>query len=101
MPRGVDDVNRMTSPVHRGCRGRDGDAPFPLLVHPVHLGRALVNLAHAVDPPGVVEDALGERGLAGINVGDHTDVADPANVMLRHRRALVDAGARLPRPYQR
>ena len=36
------------------------------LLHPVHDGRALVDLAHLVGAAGVVEDALGRSGLVSI-----------------------------------
>ena len=34
----------------------------------VHRGRSLVNLAHLVVPPRVVQHTLGDRGLAGIDM---------------------------------
>jgi hypothetical protein len=45
-----------------------------LLLHPVHLGRALVDLAHLVRDARVVEDALGGRGLPRIDVRHDPDV---------------------------
>ena len=60
----------------RGRRGRrDGDAALLLLLHPVHRRGALVHLADLVRLAGVVEDALGRRGLAGIDVGHDADIA--------------------------
>ena len=63
-------------PPERRGRGRgDGDAALLLLHHPVHDGRAVVDLAHLVGNAGVEEDALGRRGLAGVDVRHDADVA--------------------------
>jgi hypothetical protein len=71
----VDDVDPMALPLaRRGGRG-DRDAALALLRHPVHDGRALVDLADLVGATGVVEDALGRRGLAGVDVRHDPDVA--------------------------
>ena len=71
----VDDVDAVVAPVGGGRGGRDRDAALLLLLHPVHDGGALVDLAHLVGAAGVVEDALGRRGLAGVDVGHDPDVA--------------------------
>jgi len=42
---------------------------------PVHLGGAGMHIAHGVDAAGEEEDALGERGLARVDVGHDADVA--------------------------
>ena len=73
--RRVDDVDAVVLPL-AGGRGRgDRDAALLLLLHPVHDGSALVDLAHLVGATGVVEDALGRGGLPGIDVGHDADVA--------------------------
>src|SRR5665213_707386 len=46
-----------------------------LLDHPVHGGRALVDLTDLVVLAGVVEDPLGGGGLARVDVGHDPDVA--------------------------
>src|SRR4029077_20191099 len=56
--------------------GRDRDAALLLLRHPVHRGRALVDLTDLVGLAGVEEDALGRRRLAGVDVGHDPDVPD-------------------------
>ena len=68
---------RVTSPSpEAGRRGRrDGDAALLLLLHPVHGRGAVVDLADLVRLAGVVEDALGRRRLAGIDVRHDADVA--------------------------
>ena len=63
-------------PFQRG-RGRgDGDAALAFLRHPVHLRFTIVNLADLVDAAGVIQEALGDRGLARVDVGHDADVAD-------------------------
>src|SRR5690606_16206745 len=54
--------------------GGDGDPPLLLLLHPVHGGRAVMDLADLVALPRVVEDALGRGRLPGIDVGHDADV---------------------------
>ena len=69
-------VDAMIEPFARRSRRRDGDAPLLLLGHPVHHGGAIVHFADLVGAAGVVEDALGRGGLAGIDVSHDADVAD-------------------------
>src|SRR5918997_1061561 len=75
VPRGVDDVDVVVVPGALGRGGRDGDAALLLLLHPVHRGRAVVDLTDLVVDTGVEEDALGRRGLAGVDVRHDPDVA--------------------------
>ena len=71
----VDDVEPLAAP-ERGRRGRrDGDAALLLLLHPVHRRGAFVHFADLVALAGVVEDPLGRRRLAGIDVGHDAEVA--------------------------
>src|SRR5260370_37036497 len=83
----VDDVDAMLDSFEnlvnaffplRPCAGRrrrsDGDASFPLQVHPGGHGRAFMNLTDFVDHAGVKQNALGQRRLAGINVRGDADV---------------------------
>ena len=73
--RRVEDVDPVVVPL-AGGRGRgDRDAALLLLLHPVHDGSALVDLAHLVGAAGVVEDSLCGRRLTGIDVGHDADVA--------------------------
>ena len=63
------------SPERRG-RGRgDRDAALLLLLHEVHGRGAFVHLADLVALAGVIEDPLGRRRLAGIDVGHDAEVA--------------------------
>ena len=75
VPGRVYDVDAHVAPVAGRRRRGDGDAALLLLLHPVHHRRALVHLAHLVGLACVVEDALGGRRLAGIDVGHDADVA--------------------------
>ncbi len=71
----VDDVDAVVLPLARGRSGGDRDPSLLLLLHPVHDGSALVDLAHFVGPAGVIEDALGRRGLTRVDVRHDSDVA--------------------------
>src|SRR5262249_28590558 len=71
----VDDVDPVPVPLAGGRGGGDRDAALLLLFHPVHHGGALVHLADFVGAAGVVEDALGRRRLAGVDVRHDPDVA--------------------------
>jgi hypothetical protein len=76
VPGRIDDVDAKIAPERRRRGGRDRDAALLLLLHPVHDGGALVDLAHLVGAPRVVEDALGRRRLARVDVRHDPDVAD-------------------------
>ena len=90
----VDDVDAVVLPGAGGGGRRDGDAALLLLLHPVHGGAALVDLADLVRLADVVQDALGGGRLAGIDVGHDTDVAVEVEVDLalggRRGGGLVD-----------
>ena len=79
--RGVDDVDAVLSavaghafPESRGSSGRDRDAAFLLLLHPVHGCSAVVNFTNLVVHAGIEQDALGRRRFAGVDVSANTDV---------------------------
>ena len=75
VPGRVDDVEALAVP-ERGRRGRrDGDAALLLLLHPVHRRGTFVHFADLVALAGVIQDALGGRGLAGIDMRHDTEVA--------------------------
>ncbi len=75
MSRSVDDVMSLAAPQGGGRRRCDRDTALLLLLHPVHGGRALMDLAHLVALSGVVEDPLGRGRLAGIDVGHDAEIA--------------------------
>ena len=69
----VDQVEDVVLPRHPDVLGLDGDAPLALDVH-----RVEVLLAHeaGVDRAGELEDAVGQRRLAVVDVADDREVAD-------------------------
>lgn len=89
---GVDDVDLVVVPEASHSRGGDGDTTLLLLLHPVGRGGTVVRLTDLVVDAGVVQDALGRRGLAGIDVRHDADVADLVqvgkHVLLCHRSLL-------------
>ena len=79
VPRGVDDVDVVLVPLGVGRGGGDGDAALALELHRVHRRADAVlaaNLVDRVDPVRIKEDALGQRGLARVDMGADTDIAD-------------------------
>ena len=72
----IDDVDPIVPPERGRRSGRDRDPALLLLGHPVHRRGALVHLAQLVGDAGVVEDPLGRRRLARVDVGHDPDVAD-------------------------
>src|SRR3546814_18652937 len=58
-----------------GRRGRDRDAAFLFLIHPVHRRGDDMDFADLVRLAGVIEDTLGSRGLAGVDVRHDTEIA--------------------------
>ena len=100
--RRVDDVDPVALPVTGRCGRGDRDAALLLLDHPVHDRAALVDLTDLVGLSGVIEDPLGRRRLARVDVGHDPDiarvvervlpdvrVAPTALYLLERRRALL------------
>ena len=75
VPGCIDDVDAMTAPQSRRGSRRNRDTALLLLDHPVHRCAALVHLAQLVGAARVEQDALGDGGLARIDVGHDADVA--------------------------
>ena len=63
-------------PAARDRRGDDRDPALAFLVEVVGGGIPLVDIPHPVDLAGVIQDPLGGRRLAGVDVRDDADVAD-------------------------
>ena len=55
--------------------GRDGDAALLLLLHEVHGGGAVMHFADLVALAGVIQNALGRRRLAGVDMRGNADIA--------------------------
>jgi hypothetical protein len=73
--RGIDKVYFKFLPRAPGGGGGDGDSSFLLLFEIVHNGGAVVDLAHFVGFSRVIEDPLGDGGLAGVDVGHNAYVS--------------------------
>src|SRR5207244_7339686 len=65
-----------------------GDAALLLLLVPVRLRGPLIDAAQLVLGAGVIEDVLGGRRLAGVDVGDDADIPDLVQVDGRHGQPL-------------
>ena len=77
MAGGVYEVDHMAVVVEADALELDGDAPLPLQVHGVEvLGAHLPG----VDRPANLQHAIGQRGLAVVDVGDDRGVADSSEV---------------------
>jgi len=84
VPWGVDDVDEVVLPLAVGGRGGDGDSALLLQFHEVHgCARAVLalHLVNGVDARRVEEHALGQRGLARVDVGGNADVSDALDVL--------------------
>src|SRR5208337_3980120 len=109
----VDDVDLVVAPEGGGRGAGDRDAALLLLLHPVHRGFAVVDLADLVGLAGIVEDALGRSRLAGVYMGHYADVAGGTDVhtdshdirdgalFARTRPRPGGSGARLRTPIDR
>ena len=78
MARGVDEVEQVRLAVlrrvaHRDRMRLDRDAPFALEVHRIE---ELVVEDPRVDRLRELHDAVGERGLAVVDVGDDAEISD-------------------------
>src|SRR5579859_5187318 len=77
--RRVDDVDTifLGEAVPGSCRrgGRNRDAAFAFLLHPVHRGSAFVHGTDLVGDTRIEQDALGRRRLSGVDVRHDPDVA--------------------------
>uniref|UniRef100_A0A2P2LU99 Elongation factor G n=1 Tax=Rhizophora mucronata TaxID=61149 RepID=A0A2P2LU99_RHIMU len=79
MPWRINDIYLVVIPGAVSGGGLDGDAFLSFQVHGIHLGAhavAATNLVYFMDATGVVKDALGEGGLARVDVGGDTYVSE-------------------------
>jgi hypothetical protein len=108
----IDDVDLLLVPVNRRGRGRNRNPALALQLHVVH-GRTAVlalDFLHAVDAPGIKENPLRQRRLAGVDVGRDPDVPNvaqllhartgPCNTLWRRVPARPAASAFLVQPHQ-
>ena len=101
VPRRVDDVDRVLGDAGRlvlpaaGNGGRvDRDPALRLFRVEVGDRRAVVDFAHLVGKAGVVEDPLGRRGLAGIDMSHDADIADSLGHHAKWANALLASAMR-------
>ena len=81
---GVDQVDEVALPPHRGDGQRQRLAAAVLLGLVVADRRAVLHPTEAGDRPGLEQHGLGQRGLAGAAVPDEGHVADPFGRELFH-----------------
>jgi hypothetical protein len=84
--RGIDNIDVVASPIAGGRGGRDGNAALLLLLHPVHRCRTVMDLTEAMGLPRVIENPLGRRRLARVDVGSDTDIPDVFYVVPIHHK---------------
>jgi len=70
---GVDEVEGVVLPRQPDVLGLDGDPPLPLEVHGVHV---LLSHLAGIHRTRQLEDAVGQRRLAMVDVGNDREVAD-------------------------
>src|SRR6185437_16602722 len=75
--RRIDNVNPVVVPEAGSGRRGYGNPALLLLLHPIHGGGALMDLAHFMDTAGEEQNAFGRSGLTSIDMGDDSDVASP------------------------
>ena len=75
VPRSIDDVDTMSFPMSRRSSGRDRNATFLFLGHPVHGSSAIMNFADFMNSAGVEKDSFCCRGFTGIDVGHDTNIS--------------------------
>ena len=77
-------VHQLGAPRAVGRSGLNGDAALTLELHGVHLGADAIltaNLVNRVDAVGVEKNALGERGLSGVDVCADPDISGAGDVL--------------------
>ena len=78
----VDDIDLVALPFGGNRSRLDGDASFALLHHKIRDRGTLVHIAEAVGATGIIEHALSGGRLAGIDVGNNTNVTDTVQVLV-------------------
>ena len=82
---GIDDVDSVALPIASGSGGGDGDTSLLFLLHPVHGGGAVMNLAYLVRLAGIVQNSLGRRCFSRVDMRHDTDIAGKfKRILSRH-----------------
>jgi hypothetical protein len=76
MPRRVDNVDLVITPIGGNRCSRDGDTPFTLLSHPISDRGTLIHTPHPVSLASVKEYPLSRRRFTGVNVRYDSDISD-------------------------
>jgi hypothetical protein len=74
----VDDVDAVLFPLAGHGRRGDRDATLTLLLHVIGGGVAIMHFADAVRHACIVQDTLGGRRLARVDMRGNADIADLA-----------------------
>ena len=82
MPRRVEQGDGGIRPVQHGLFGEDGDAALTFQAVGIEEAAAVVNPPQLLHRAGEIEHRLGQRGFAGVHMGDKAD----AEVSLRRLR---------------
>src|SRR5262249_34835840 len=78
--RRIDDVDAMIFPECRRGRRGDCDPALLFLLHPVHDGVSLMNLAHPVRFSGVIKNSFRRGRFTGVDVRHDPDVTGPLQI---------------------
>ena len=82
----VDQVDRQVADEERGDGRPDRDPAFAFELERVGLGRAGVDAADVLDRAGGEEEAFGEGGLTGVDVGEDSEIERAHGTSCRARR---------------
>jgi hypothetical protein len=74
LPGGVDEVDGDAADLERDHGGLDGDAAAAFQVERVGGGAAVVDPADHADHARFEEQALGQRGLTGVDVRENSEI---------------------------
>jgi hypothetical protein len=72
---GINDVNTVVFPLGSRSGRRYGNTPFLFLLHPVHYGRTFMGIANFICAARIIQNALSQGGLTGINMRHDSDIS--------------------------
>ena len=74
MSRRINNIDAVALPVAGSRRGLNGNTALPFLLHEIHYGSALIDVAYFVRPAGVIQHTLGSCGFTCVNMSDNADI---------------------------